>query len=122
VTIHSPGDVRARHSYLAAPGAPRKGRPVSFGLQRRRGLRLAFIAGAIQAPRETEVVFVDWEKLQAALIRFFWASVFPAIGWFGVGANLEAIGVPQEWAVVIAAGVAGVLYGVKKYVAPDAKF
>jgi len=62
---------------------------------------------------------MDWSRLQAALIRFFWATVFPAIGWFAVGANLESVGIPQAVAVVIAALVSGVLYAVKKYVFPD---
>jgi len=62
---------------------------------------------------------MDWSKFQAAAIRFFWASVFPLIGWFAVGANLESIGVPVEWAAVIGAAVGGALYFVKKYVWPD---
>ena len=65
---------------------------------------------------------MDWSKLEAALIRFWWATAFPAIGWFAVGTNLEGVGVPQAWAVVISAAVAGILYGVKKFILPDSRF
>jgi hypothetical protein len=65
---------------------------------------------------------MDWSKLEAASIRFFWATVFPALSWFALGSNLEGVGVPQEWAAVISAVVAGVLYGVKKFVFPDTRF
>ena len=65
---------------------------------------------------------MNWSKLQAAGIRFFWATVFPALGWFAVGANLEGIGVPPEAAIIGGAAIGGLIYGVKKYVWPDTKW
>ncbi len=62
---------------------------------------------------------MDWSRFKAAAIRFFWASVFPLIGWFAVGQNLESIGVPAAAAALIAAIVGGALYFVKKFVWPD---
>lgn len=64
---------------------------------------------------------MDWQKLQAALIRFFWATVFPSLTWLTVGGNLESVGVSSEAAAVIAAAIGGIIYGVKKYIWPDTK-
>jgi hypothetical protein len=62
---------------------------------------------------------MDWTRLQGAAIRFFWATLFPLLGWFVVGDNLESIGVPAELSPFIGAAVGGVLYGLKRYKWPN---
>ena len=67
--------------------------------------------------------YVDTAKLQAALIRFWWAAVFPLIGtlvnWLANGENLGTIGLKST---AIIAVVSGALYGLKKYLWPNTKF
>lgn len=63
---------------------------------------------------------MDWARFQAALIRFFWATVFPLIGvlvtWLANGQNLQDLGVQDAF---IASLVGGILYGIKKIIWPD---
>ena len=66
---------------------------------------------------------MDWQRLQAAIIRLFWSVVLPLIG-AGVTAllrpgALEEIGVTNGALVI---GIGAVLYGVKKLAFPDTKF
>ncbi len=64
-----------------------------------------------------------WSNLKAALIRFFWTIVFPAIG-FGVNLAYNAISGQDiahmdAWNAAIVLGVGGVLYALKKKFWPD---
>ncbi len=63
---------------------------------------------------------MNWERLQAALIRGFWSTVFPLIGalvlWLANSQNLQDIGVEDTF---VASIIAGVLYGLKKVIWPD---
>ena len=67
---------------------------------------------------------MDWAKIKAALIRFFWTAVFPAIGlgierlftWATTDGNLQSIGI-ESMPVIVA--IAAVLYGLKKLLWPD---
>ncbi len=65
---------------------------------------------------------MDWERLQAAAIRAFWAFVLPAIG--GLITYLLQPGVLQSIGVenaALAYGIGALLYGVKKFAFPDTK-
>lgn len=66
---------------------------------------------------------MDWDRLSAAIIRGFWTFVFPMLGslvaWLANDKNLQSIGVDD---VTLAAGIAGVLYFIKKLWFPNTKF
>lgn len=66
---------------------------------------------------------MDWTKVQAVVIRFFWATVFPGIGmaidWALVSGNLNNVGVKDP---IIIAVISGVLYAAKKALFPNTKF
>ena len=63
---------------------------------------------------------MDWSRFRAAIIRFFWATVFPMIGvdvvYFIEPENLEKVGVTNGIAALV---IGGVLYGLKKLLWPD---
>lgn len=63
---------------------------------------------------------MDWLRFRAALIRAFWAVVFPLIG--GLVAYLVEPGVLEEIGITntaIALVIGGLLYGLKKLFWPD---
>ena len=66
---------------------------------------------------------MNWPRFKAALIRAFWAFVFPMIGvlvlWATDIANLQAVGIDNA---VYASLIAAFLYGFKKLLWPDTTF
>jgi uncharacterized membrane protein YhaH (DUF805 family) len=66
---------------------------------------------------------MDTDRLIAAVIRFWWATLFPAIGGLVVyllePGVLEEVGITNGAVAVI---IGGVLYGLKKLVWPDTRF
>jgi hypothetical protein len=63
---------------------------------------------------------MDTGRLTAAIIRAFWAVVFPLIGglvaYLLEPGALESVGVTNA---ALALGLGAVLYGLKKYIWPD---
>lgn len=63
------------------------------------------------------------DTLVAAIIRFFWATVFPLLGagvmYLTVPENVESVGITN---VLAASLIAGLAYGAKKLFFPDTKF
>ena len=69
---------------------------------------------------------MDWPRVKAALIRAFWAFVFPAIGYAVtlVLNALQGVDVTQmSWGnAAIIAAVSAALYGLKKQLWPDTEW
>jgi len=67
-----------------------------------------------------EEVVVDWQRFKAALIRAWWAFVFPMVGalvlYFADPAVLEEAGLSSALLVAV---VSSLLYGLKKLFWPD---
>lgn len=66
---------------------------------------------------------VDWQRMKAALIRAFWAFVFPMVGvlvlYFADPEVLKEAGIDNALYVSV---ISGVLYGLKKLVWPDTTY
>lgn len=64
----------------------------------------------------------SWPRLKAALIRAFYAFVFPMLGalvmWATQTSNLESVG----FTVIGAALLSAFFYGLKKWLWPDSEF
>ena len=69
---------------------------------------------------------VTWPNIKAALIRAFWAFVFPAIG-YGVNLAVNALegqdltSMPVSQAIMVGA-ISAALYGLKKKFWPDTEW
>lgn len=66
---------------------------------------------------------MDWPRVKAALIRFFWAIVFPTIGlavvYFTSEQTLANFGITDAATVSL---ISGLGYGLKKLFWPDTTF